>query len=409
MPATARPLRSARKWLLGAIFALLLPSFAQAEMTLNAVLEHAWARAVSARVAESGQLAAQASQAVARSWLAHAPALTYAEQSDRFNQNRGEREREIELALPLWLPGQREARQQVAEGDTAHAEAAIAAARLALAGEVRTAIWTLASRLSALDMASEHLAMLDKLEAQMARRHRAGELARVDHLLAREETLAAKSRLAQAQAQAAEAQAHYRMLSGLDQLPALVEESPAPAPPALPLHAGLRLAQVAVEQAHAALQLARESRREAPELALGLLQSRDTFTTPNAHSVRLAIRFPLASETRNAPMLATAHAGLIHAEAKWRAVMAEVDAQQHSADADLASAEAQLAAATERAALATERLTLLQKAFALGELGLSEFMRVHAAATQARLEQARATYARAAARARVNQSRGILP
>jgi outer membrane protein TolC len=68
-----------------------------------------------------------------------------------------------------------------------------------------------------------------------------------------------------------------------------------------------------------------------------------------------------------------------------------------------------LSAAASRAALAGERLALEKKAFSLGELDLAEFIRVRASASEARLDLVRAENSLNAARARLNQSKGILP
>lgn len=87
----------------------------------------------------------------------------------------------------------------------------------------------------------------------------------------------------------------------------------------------------------------------------------------------------------------------------------EVESGRNEAFRALAGAEAALTAAVTRAALASERLALQEKAFSLGELDLAEFIRIRASASEARLDLVRAENALNAARARLNQSKGILP
>ncbi len=384
-----------------------LPLQAWADPTLREALDRAWERATQVRVAEARRGEAEASQAIADSWLPEPPSIGLAEKNDRLNKNNGIREREVELALPLWLPGQRDARQAFATKDAADAEAAVAAARLTIAGDLRTTIWNVATARSEQEIARERLTTAQKLEAEIARREKAGDLARTDLLLTKEETLAAKNALTEAGTRERQAWERYRVLTGLDRLPTLIEEAVAPSTTVA--HPRLRLAQAAVERAHAEMQVAREDRRNPPELSIGMLHTRDTFAGPENNTVRIGIRIPFASEARNAPKVAAANSGLIRAEAEYRQVVAEVDSEQREAQAALDNAEAIYQAAQARAGLASERQALQEKAFALGELGLAEFMRVRAAANEARLELLRATHALAAARARINQARGILP
>ncbi len=391
----------------GGLLLAILPLHAWADPTLREALDRAWERATQVRAAEARRGEAEASQAIADAWFPEPPSLGLAEKNDRLNKNNGVREREVELALPLWLPGQRDARQAFAAKDAADAEAAVAAARLAIAGDLRTSIWNVASARSEQEIARERLATAEKLEADIARREKAGDLARTDLLLAKEETLAAKSAMAEAGTRERQAWERYRVLTGLDRLPTPIEETIASSQTVE--HPRLRLAQATVERARAEMQVAREDRRNPPELSFGVVQSRDAFDASNVNTVRVGIRIPFASEARNAPKIAVANSGLIRAEAEYRQVAAELDSEQREAQVALDNAEAVHQAAQVRAGLASERLALQDKAFALGELGLAEFMRVRAAANEARLDLLRATNALAAARARINQARGILP
>lgn len=402
-----RSLHPLSLYIAGGLLLGALGNAAGAEPGLREVLDRAWERATQVRVAESRGAEADASRAVADSWFPEPPSIGLSEKSDRFNGKRGEREREIELALPLWLPGQRDARQVFAVTDAADAKAALAAARLGVAGELRTAIWSLATIRAEREIAAERLATAGRLESDVARREKAGDLARTDLLLAREETLSAQSALAEARTRERQALERYRFLTGLEQLPARITEEVAGKVTAP--HPRLRLAQSAAERARAELGIAREDRRNPPELSLGVQQARPDFASANVNTLRIAIRIPFASEGRNAPKIAAANSGLIRAEAELRQVSLELEAELREAEAALENTRLALEAVQTRAALAGEREKLQHRAFTLGELAMAEFMRVRAAANEARLELLRATHAEAAARARINQARGLLP
>ena len=123
---------------------LALPVSASAQ-SLSVAVQRAWERAGLDQVASAGQLDASAATAVADAWFAAAPTVGLAQRDDRFNRDRGLRERELELALPLWRPGQRSAAQAVATVAASEVAATLAERRLALAGEVRSHAWRLAA------------------------------------------------------------------------------------------------------------------------------------------------------------------------------------------------------------------------------------------------------------------------
>lgn len=375
---------------------------------LRALFERAWERSVAGQAAEARRDEGSASHAVADSLFAGAPALALAERNDRQNRNRGQRERELQLALPLWLPGERAARQALAQGDSEEIEAALTAARLALAGELRLAVWALAAASEEARIAEERQALAQRLEADVARREAAGELARTDLLLARQEALAARADAAATATRRLAAGERLRVLSGGDVLPGNVEETLVAAT-ATENHPRLRLAAAAAARARAALDLARESRRDGPELSLGVQESREDFSSPLRNSLRIGIRIPFATEARNAPRLAAANTALVQAETERRRIEAEVAAEDRQSEAELAAAALSAALAVERAAAAGERARLLARAFELGELPLPEMLRAQSAALEARLESVRSQAAHGLAKARRNQARGVLP
>ncbi|MFO1264795.1 MAG: TolC family protein [Rhodoferax sp.] len=386
---------------------LLASASAWADTTLHEALDRAWERAVVARLAESRLGEADASRTAANSWFAEPPSVGLSEKNDRLYDNRGAREHELDITLPLWLPGQRAARETFAQRDEQDAQAGLASARLALAGELRAAVWNLATAKAESEIAAERLATAEKLEADVARRQKAGDLARTDLLLTQEETLAARASTIEAQSRERQALSRLRMLTGLDGMPGAIDETVTVL--SAPHHPRLALAQAAVERARSEWKVVTTDRRNPPELSIGVVQTRDAFAAPGTSAVRVGIRVPFGTEARNAPKLAAANSQLIKAEAELRQTVAEIETEQQEAQSALDSADAVYQAAQSRAALASERLALQQKAFSLGELGLAEFMRVRAAAVEARLDLLRARYALSAARAGLNQARGILP
>lgn len=390
--------------LLLALLVAALP--AHAADTLRAAFDAAWARSSAAQSVDARRAVGAADRALADSLLAAAPSVTIAQRDDRHQRALGVREQEVELTLPLWRPGERAARRTQAERADDEAIAATAAARLALAGDLREAAHALAGAGLERTLAAERSALADALLADTARREAAGDLARTDVLLATDAALIARAALAEAQAQTALAHARYRQLTGLDAPPAPVDEDDAPPPAEHPRHAA---AASAVAAARAALDAARQSGSDAPELTLGWQRARESFAGADAQTLRVAVRLPFDGPARRAPALARANAELIHAEAEAQRTTHELEAERAAAEAQLAQARARSDLAAQREAAAAERASLLERAFRLGERGLAEFIDAQAAQQAAHAEAARASAALRVARSRLLQAKGILP
>ena len=142
---------------------------AQAE-TLRDVFEKAWANSPQGKTVVAKREEAIASRTVAESLFPGTPRIGLAQRTDRWNDNFGKEESEIGISVPLWLPGQKSARIAVADADNDESQRSIAATRLAVAGELRTALWTLYLVQSEAAVAGERLDAAAKLEADVARR-----------------------------------------------------------------------------------------------------------------------------------------------------------------------------------------------------------------------------------------------
>jgi len=391
----------------GTLSLLLVAVVASAHAeTLREVFEKAWVISPAARTVEAKREEAAASRTVGESLFPGAPTVGAFQRTDRWNDNLGTRESEINVSVPLWLPGQKAARQTLAAADGEENQRAIAATRLAVAGELRQSLWTLYLARSEVESAAERLATALKLEADVGRRLKAGDIAYTDLLLAKQETASARAALADAEARMVRSRERYRVLTGSDTLPDDPQEAVMPAATGA-AHPRLAAGLALVERARAGLQLARESRREAPSIGLQYRRDRELYGTPQRDSIGFAITIPLAVDVRNAPLIASASTSLTQAEAQYQRLVVEVEAEQREAEAQLGAASMAAEQAAERERAAAERLTLIQRSFALGESALVELLRAQSQATEARLELARSRTRLGAARANLNQARGI--
>lgn len=379
-----------------------------ASATIAQSVDAAWRHREAGLASQDRRRQAGAAGVAARSWLPDAPALELSTRSDRFNADAGATEHEIGVALPLWMPGQRAARIAAADAQLAWAEASAEADRLKLAGEVRERAWEFVAAQSQLRLAEEQASASQALADDVARRVRAGELARTDLLDAQAESLAAQSQSLDARSRLAAAQAQWRALTGLGTAPDPTEAARG-AGAADGSHPALRLAELGVERASRAIESTRRSSREAPELGVGMRQERGDRAQPIERTVAVSLRWTFGTDARNEPLLAAAHGEFDTARAEALALRQQLEGEHLQARAALDAATTQFAAAERRAELLRQRAALIEAAFKAGETELPVLLRARSAVAQSAAALAQQQAAQGLARARLHQALGLLP
>lgn len=385
-----------------------LAAFAGHAASLREAVEQAWQRhpEAAARPARLAQVDAEGE--AARALNPRPASLSVSTLNDRLNADRGTQEWEVELGVPLWLPGQQAARVARAESLATQVRARQAALRLALAGEVRQAWWQLASARQARGVAARRFETAQALQAQVERRYKTGDLARVDANLARVETAAAEAEWRDAEVALLSAQLALETLTAAP-APAVLDEEPPVAETAMEAHPALAAAAAESRLARATLRLAEATRREAPEVALRVVRERGGFAEPYANTVGLKLTVPFSSGPRVRSAAAGAQAEADRADAE----MASAERRQRLAlehtRRELMAAERQLETASERRAAAADSLQLAERSFALGETDLVRLLRHRAAAFEAEAFLQRQRVAVSAARSGLNQALGVLP
>ena len=142
---------------------------------LSDAFERAWARYPLASSLEARDAEARARAEVAAGMTPGPAAVSLSALSDRLNRNRGAEKWEIEVGVPLWLPGQQAARQAHARSAVADVNAQEAALRLLVARDVRATWWALAAARNARDLALRRVTTARTLESDVLRRFEAGE------------------------------------------------------------------------------------------------------------------------------------------------------------------------------------------------------------------------------------------
>ncbi len=403
-----KPLRSLAASLLTAWVGGLAALPANAE-SLAQALEQAWARQPHSAALAARREAAQASAELAAGLTPGPARLSLAHLNDRINSNRGKQEWEIELAAPLWLPGQQAAQAAAAASASAEIDTRNAAQRLELAGELRAAWWKLAGARQADELARERLSSERALEKDVLRRYRVGDLARVDANLARAATLAAQAESLLAEAAARQAELAWRNLTGMAAPNRMDPEALPDQQDQVAEHPRLLALAGALQTSKARLGVARENRREAPELAVRMLRERGDSGETNGHAIGIKLSIPFASKPRLRLASSSEHAEVLRLEAEQMQIRQRLQAELEQVRFELEMAEQQSGLAHTRHQLAADNLALAEKAFRLGESDLAALLRARATAfaTEAALKRQKLT--RSETVSQLRQVLGLMP
>ncbi len=394
------------RWLL--LWMGLCAGAAVQAQTLQEAVQAAWARTPQAAALASRQVEAQAASELAGNLTPGPPSLSVSNYSDRLYRKTGSYEWELELATPLWLPGQRQAREAVAGKAATELDAKNKTLRLQLAAEVREAWWSLAYAQDAAALAQQRLASAKALEDSVQRRFKAGELARLDANMAQSETLSAESESLAADAGLQQVQHAWRSLVGLPP-PAVLGAEAVQTSADMTNHPQLRNLQAAAELARSRLSLVDASGREAPELSLRWSTQRAEYGAAPSQILGFKLTVPFSSQTRRRQEEAAARAEIEHAEAELAVAQSRLELDLQKTQAELNLTGRQLSLAANRRTLADDSLQLARRAFTLGESDLATFLRARAAALEAETQFRRQQTARNQALSRLYQAQGNMP
>ncbi len=392
-----------------------------APTTLKQAFQATWLRQPEAQSRQARQDAARAQREVASSWTPEPMSLELSVKTDRWHKNQGGREDAAGLSVPLWLPGERSRSDALAQAEERANASRVLAAQWRTAATVREVYWQWQRAVGEHALALERLSTTQQLAADVAKRVKAGDLARADQHQADGAVAAADAALAEALSARASSGQALRALTGALPVPhtaanfdmGVLGERLLPGTPDVEAlssrHPALQAWQDRLELARRASELARVQTRANPELTLSTARDRGQADDAYQQSITLALRFPFGSDARNRVKVASAQAELIEAESQLRLEQDRVRADLDSAHARLDAAEEQLLAADRRAQLARESRSFFQKSYRLGETDLPTRLRIELEAVEAERQAKRARIDVGAAVSNLRQAQGLLP
>lgn len=406
-----------RDWALPSVLAAALvvctaPGYSQT-LSIKQGFDAAWARQPESRSASLRRDAATAAVNAAQRWTPGPPALEVAAKTDQFNRNVGVREYEAGVSVPLWLPGERDSAQAAASSEVSAVDARLFAVQWRVAAEVREAYWSYQRARIEQQLAERRLANAGGLVEDVARRLRAGDLARADSHQAEGALAAAQAALAEATVARMQAARAWTLVTGAQEFPADLGTVAAERHPSETLaadtHPSFRELAAKAEFARKQQALAGIQVRSNPEVLVGGVRERDVLGERYEQSIVVGIRIPLGKSHASDAKFATASADLLEAETQLMLEETRLRTQVETARGSLNALQQAMTAAERRAVLASETRGFYEKSFRLGESDLPTRLRVELEAFEAERQAARSRLEVQAAISQLRQALGLLP
>ena len=377
-------------------------------LQLHDVLEKTIVRNPMQATLQSRDSVVNAKNILAKSMLPTTPAINVVHQNDVLGSGRGEREWQAELELPVWLPSQRNNRIKVADAMQSNVSNSRESLKLQVAGLLRDALWDVALNENSHALAMNKYELASKLQQDVEKRYKAGEMAKTDAMLAQQETLRAEKEQLRAEAELMHARHRYYLLTGLREIPANFEEKQS----ALEDYSQSSIwaeAQSKVGLAETERTLAQVESRENLQFLVNVRSTKGAFDDLSNQSMGVKVRIPFGGESRAAPIKAAAELGVGLALTERETLRNTLETMMHEAEHNLNVSRAELVIVTKQFEIAKESSKLAQKAFQLGETDLVSLIR-----TQAQTYEAERAYTTRKIQvqwdiARYNQAVGVLP
>ena len=262
--------------------------------------------------------------------------------------------------------------------------------------------------------AREQLASTRLIAADVARRAKAGDLARADQHQADGAVAGGEAAVAQAEAGLALARQHLRALAGA--APALsgaddslAEPDPGASATEIEAHAALQELKDRAAVAQRSVELIATQSRANPELMLATTRDRGARGEASQQTITLGIRIPFGAGPRSDARSANARAEAMEIQAQLALERERLTAEREAARMRVEASRTQLVAVERRAQLARESRGFFDKSFRLGETDLPARLRIEAEAAEAERQAARTRVELAAAISAWRQALGLLP
>lgn len=289
--------------------------------------------------------------------------------------NNGMQEWEGSVDMPLWLPGQRDSRQKLADKIAQQLPAYQQRSMLIAAQQVRSLIWDIKLAETTVEQSQQVWQTAQKLEKDVTSRVKAGDLPNTERLLASSNTIEARTKLVSAQASLQEKLKTYQYFTGTLNVPADYQEILSQQAEVTSEHPYIQMQDQYIDMLRSKQDLARYDSAVNPNLSVGMRRDRGDRRESYTNSLGLGISIALNDKRYSQPAVAEAAAELADAQVQRQQLLRDLNAQLIVARESLQSKQDQLALFTEQDKTTQSYFALQKRAFDLGEINLIDLLR----------------------------------
>lgn len=355
------------------------------------------------------QQVAQSRRELGAAWLGDAPRLGGSWRDYDWNSDNDLYEAELYLTMPLWRVGERKAVRAAAEKDATLAALQTQAQTLASAAQVRRAYWKLLDARTGIEFLQQLLAGAEHYAQQMTARFEAGDVARTELLQSRQQVFKFRSQILDAEAMLIDSSRRWRLVTGLDAMPADAVEQVSTVAAISEQHPLLQLAMAEVDLLRSEVEARRKTGSLRPEVSLSL--KRETFDelAPPLDSIGIGIDIPLGRGKSNAVAVSRVQQRLLEAEVALQNLQRELEENLHEVRHQAHINERNLEDSQQLVEIAQQVYTMQKLANEQGEITVIEVLRAGQDLAEAQQRNTLLSLSRDALVARYNQAVGELP
>lgn len=379
------------------------------ELSLHDVVEKTYQRNPRHEVMQARLNHADALNISSQSLWASDPSFSVNHYNDVLTGSDGLQEWEVGMELPIWLPGQKAARQKTAEQQRFVVNASESALKLEIAGIVRELLWNIALTKSRASVAEQEWEVIKKLEKDVNKRVELGDLAQSDVILAQQESLSKEAAWRIANQEYRHAQHRYDMITGLNTLPANFEETASD-------DITISLEHPALKEAHEKVTRSATQRDQVmleksgnPTLFIGTRHERGISDDGFDNAIGLSLSMPLGLSAYTTPKITAAEVDLSENRSQMEILYRQLNILIQDASREYSATIEQYEFARRQNELSKRNLAMSRKSFSLGESSLFELIRIQAQAFSAERNMHQKHLEVGLQTARLNQAKGIIP
>ena len=345
------------------------------KLTLSELLTITLERHPQAGVLAARSASVEAESRYAKRWLPDTTSLTAFHMSDKVFDDIGAYENEVALSFPLWLPGEKNAQSNLGDFLSASRVSDEAEFRWRVSGQLRQQLWELKLAARQWELAVEQEQRLAGVLAQVTLFAEAGELSRADQLATMEELAIWKGETMLLEARYMDAIRSYRSFTGLETIPAVIDETPSEIQEIGQDHPAMRQAMDHLAESSAATEVIRERSNIRPSVDVFWRGFSGDERSPDVNALGIGFAVPLGNSPRREPEVARAYEVVAGANADLLETRRALELQLHEASHVLHTTRERLENSETIVKAATERHELDKLAFDLGEFSTSEWLR----------------------------------